>query len=492
MANYIMQNSGQDLDNTVTAYKNGTLKTAVENTLTSTSVTSALSANQGRILHELINGNVIMELGTLNVNLNTNDNEELDFYTGQGIYKFNWYEPNTGHNINSILFVSNGESTTQFVVDDFIGIAQRIAGDNWHRVLDEQMIVNTLTSTATGMALSAAQGKVLKDLVESKAAHSYGTGGGFTGGALADLITGGGGAALGNASRSENGGAVGNNAYSSDGGAVGDGVITNSGFAGGSGASSTAGAAVGTGANASDGGAVGSGALCTNGGAVGQNARAGDGFAGGKNAYAVNVVDDGIDAIQLGMGTNSTPKTMQVYDKRIVEADGSLTDVGALSGLLTTVKTSVVAAINELHANTGVPAGTVIYYAAATPPAGYLKCDGSAVSRTAYSALFAVIGTTYGAGDGSTTFQLPDLRAEFLRGYDDGRGIDTDRVFGSSQEGTQLYLGSFNATWYGTDGEENADNASSSKISGTSSSTGSSSSIRVRPRNVAMLACIKY
>ena len=480
MANYIMQNSGQDLDNAVTAYKNGTLKTAVENTLTSTSVTSALSANQGRILHELINGNVIMELGTLNVNLNTNDNEELDFYTGQGIYKFNWYEPNTGHNINSILFVSNGESTTQFVVDDFIGIAQRIAGDNWHRVLDEQMIVNTLTSTATGMALSAAQGKILKDLVDSKVAHSYGTGGGFIGGTLADLITGGSGAALGNGAKAGNGGAVGQNATTQYGGAIGYGAASAGGGAIGDSATSTSGAAIGEFSTANQG--------C----AIGASASTSDGVACGMSASCI--LEDGtpIDAIQLGTGMNNTPKTMQVYDKRIVEADGSLTDVGALSDLLTTVKTSVVAAINELHANTGVPAGTVIYYAASTPPAGYLKCDGSAVSRTAYSALFAVIGTTYGAGDGSTTFQLPDLRAEFLRGYDDGRGIDTDRVFGSNQEGTQLYLGSFNATWYGTDGEENADNASSSKISGTSSSTGSSSSIRVRPRNVAMLACIKY
>lgn len=57
-----------------------------------------------------------------------------------------------------------------------------------------------------------------------------------------------------------------------------------------------------------------------------------------------------------------------------------------------------------------VPPGTIIDYAGNTPPRGYLECDGSAVSRTAYAALFAAIGTAWGAGDGSTTFNVPDLR----------------------------------------------------------------------------------
>ncbi|MDK1493365.1 phage tail protein [Sinorhizobium sp. 7-81] len=79
------------------------------------------------------------------------------------------------------------------------------------------------------------------------------------------------------------------------------------------------------------------------------------------------------------------------------------------------------------------PAGTVIFYAKNTAPSGYLKANGAAVSRTTYAALFTAIGTTFGAGDGSTTFNLPDLRGEFVRGWDDARGIDTGRVFGSAQ-----------------------------------------------------------
>lgn len=57
-----------------------------------------------------------------------------------------------------------------------------------------------------------------------------------------------------------------------------------------------------------------------------------------------------------------------------------------------------------------VPVGAVTAYAAATAPAGWLACDGSAVSRTTYAALYALIGNTYGAGDGSSTFNLPDLQ----------------------------------------------------------------------------------
>lgn len=62
------------------------------------------------------------------------------------------------------------------------------------------------------------------------------------------------------------------------------------------------------------------------------------------------------------------------------------------------------------------PKGTVIAFAGNSAPAGYLICNGAAVSRTTYAGLFAVIGTTYGAGDGSTTFNLPNLTDKFIQG----------------------------------------------------------------------------
>lgn len=73
-------------------------------------------------------------------------------------------------------------------------------------------------------------------------------------------------------------------------------------------------------------------------------------------------------------------------------------------------------------ASGAVPVGTIIDYGSATPPTGFLECDGTAVSRTTYADLFAVIGTTFGAGDGSTTFDLPDLRGRITIGRGTGTG----------------------------------------------------------------------
>jgi microcystin-dependent protein len=78
--------------------------------------------------------------------------------------------------------------------------------------------------------------------------------------------------------------------------------------------------------------------------------------------------------------------------------------------------------------------GAISMFAMATPPAGWLKANGAAVSRTAYAALFSRIGTIGGVGDGLTTFNLPDLRGVFQRGWDDGRGIDTGRGLGTYQD----------------------------------------------------------
>lgn len=85
------------------------------------------------------------------------------------------------------------------------------------------------------------------------------------------------------------------------------------------------------------------------------------------------------------------------------------------------------------HLLLNLPAGVCAMHAGNTAPSGWLKRNGAAISRTTYSRLYEAIGTTYGAGDGSTTFNLPDDRAMFDRGWDDGRGIDPGRAFGSYQ-----------------------------------------------------------
>jgi len=92
----------------------------------------------------------------------------------------------------------------------------------------------------------------------------------------------------------------------------------------------------------------------------------------------------------------------------------------------------------QTTADQAAPVASLVYMAMDVVPAGWLKANGATVSRTTYAALFAVIGTTYGAGDGSTTFKLPDYRGYFLRAWDDGRGIDSGRVFGSTQSSQNL------------------------------------------------------
>lgn len=76
----------------------------------------------------------------------------------------------------------------------------------------------------------------------------------------------------------------------------------------------------------------------------------------------------------------------------------------------------------------GTPAGVVLQYAGATAPTGWLLCYGQSVSRTTYAALFAVIGTTLGVGDGSTTFGLPDLRGRVVAGNDNMGGSAAGRI----------------------------------------------------------------
>ena len=82
-------------------------------------------------------------------------------------------------------------------------------------------------------------------------------------------------------------------------------------------------------------------------------------------------------------------------------------------------------------------AGIIHAYAGSTAPDGYLMCDGQAVSRTTYAALFAAIGTTYGAGDGSTTFNLPDLQGRFPLGAGAGNGL-TARTVGQ-KDGEEVH-----------------------------------------------------
>ncbi|MFY9106497.1 tail fiber protein [Aliarcobacter cryaerophilus] len=129
---------------------------------------------------------------------------------------------------------------------------------------------------------------------------------------------------------------------------------------------------------------------------------------------------------------------------------------------------------------------------AAKIPEGYLLCNGQEVSRTTYKDLFDVIGTTYGSTSG-TTFKVPDLRGEFIRGFDAGRGVDSGRTFGSWQvdefkSHNHNLLSKSNTgggQWYFPNGY-------GSLVGGATDLISYSGGVETRPRNIAMNYIIKH
>jgi len=149
------------------------------------------------------------------------------------------------------------------------------------------------------------------------------------------------------------------------------------------------------------------------------------------------------------------------------------------------------------------PPGSIIWHSASTAPTGYVKANGANLSRSTYAALFAVIGTTYGVGDGSTTFAVPDLRGEFPRGWDDGRGIDSGRAIGTAQaQAIESHLHAYTTAYSLGNGVAGFDGTAITGNSAVGSytahdaippqDTGSTGGTETRPRNIALLACIKF
>lgn len=121
----------------------------------------------------------------------------------------------------------------------------------------------------------------------------------------------------------------------------------------------------------------------------------------------------------------------------VIKSAGLEPDETNLKQLKTAIEKMSRLEVNSAIAR-AVPAGVCVPFGGEKAPAGWLSCNGAAVSRTAYAQLFDAIGTIYGEGDGSSTFNLPDMRGEFLRGLDEGRGVDVGRVIGSYQAGTKI------------------------------------------------------
>ena len=130
---------------------------------------------------------------------------------------------------------------------------------------------------------------------------------------------------------------------------------------------------------------------------------------------------DSAKAIALAINSDwdATEGAAEILNKPALSAVALSGNYEDLSGKPDNLATdSDIAVLQEEIAKKGVPVGTVEYFATTTPPAGYLKADGAAVGRETYPDLYAAIGTTFGEGDGSTTFNLPDLIDRFAQGSD--------------------------------------------------------------------------
>ena len=155
-----------------------------------------------------------------------------------------------------------------------------------------------------------------------------------------------------------------------------------------------------------------------------------------------------------------------------------------------------------------VPIGAVMSFARSTAPHGWLICDGTLYNAADYPALYAVIGSSYGSA-GANTFRTPDLRGEFVRGWDNGRGVDTGRAWASWQSnmvlkhthtvvstGTvSLFValhpdgGSGSLVTNGADSIHAVDYTPDCVSTGMTILAGGDEN---RPRNLALLYCIKY
>lgn len=153
----------------------------------------------------------------------------------------------------------------------------------------------------------------------------------------------------------------------------------------------------------------------------------------------------------------------------------------------TTGETITAAKLNR----TTVPVGSIqaLAYVPGAPITGWLYCDGSPVSRSTYADLFAAIGTTYGVGDGSTTFNLPDFRGVFLRGLDDGKGYDSGRTMGSYQADDNKAHTHTVSAW--VSGSTSAISGNPSNANFTSATT-SSDGTEARPKNFPVHYVISY
>lgn len=199
-------------------------------------------------------------------------------------------------------------------------------------------------------------------------------------------------------------------------------------------------------------------------------------------------------------GTKTFSTIPVISDTATITADSQATHKAYVDSAQTAAQDHADTAIAALN----IPSGLVMAWPTETAPTGWLECNGAAVSRTTYSALFAIIGEIYGNGDGSTTFNLPDYRGRFLRGWDHAAGVDpnaatrTDRGDGTTGDhvGT-LQADAFEAhthTYNMAGSTQTAQSGSGTNnlfYNQTGFNTGSSGGSETRPVNINVMYIIK-
>ena len=141
--------------------------------------------------------------------------------------------------------------------------------------------------------------------------------------------------------------------------------------------------------------------------------------------------------------------------------------------------------------STGDKPGKFVGFAMNAAPAGYLFCNGAAVSRTLYPDLFAAIGVTWGIGDGGTTFNLPDAQGQFLRGFDVAGAVDPGRAF-ATEQGHAIEAHTHTDVTYASLDANLGPPAANSWTSTAAGVTGTTGGAETRPVNIAVLICIAF
>ena len=160
----------------------------------------------------------------------------------------------------------------------------------------------------------------------------------------------------------------------------------------------------------------------------------GQSFASGDQVTAQKLIDIVGQAYFTSAADTTDDSTLTLGSSKLKVADAGITATQLandsvitdriLDGAVTAVKLDP-AAVSVL-----MPTGSIMSFAGASAPTGYLLCDGAAISRSTYSTLFGLLATTYGAGDGSTTYNIPDLRGRVIAGQDDMGGVSANRLTG--------------------------------------------------------------